>query len=88
MSIQLNLTSTWVSLECKTTAEVEGCIATICRVEVPPYFHVGCFRYKDVPEVIFPLDCFQQTVGDELQLVFFAAEELQTEKLEVEIISW
>lgn len=88
MAIQLNLASTWIPITTTTTAEVEGCIATICRVEVPPYFHVGCFRYKDVPEVIFPLNCFQQTVGDELQLVFFAAEELEIKKLEVEIISW
>ena len=89
MTIQLNYAGTWIPLNSITTAEVEGCVATICRIIVPPRSHqLGSFRWKNVPDVSFHLNPFVQQIGNELELVFFGTEELEINNLELEIISW
>jgi hypothetical protein len=84
---QLNgLTSQWLILNTSTTAEVDGCIATIFRIETPDCFATGRFRDKDVPEISFYLNPLIRQVGTELEVVFFAQDPITPDQLEIEII--
>lgn len=66
-----NLAATWTRFSEPAIACVENCLATICRIPAPEYYHVGGYRLIDQTDYVFYLDPLIRRAGDDLEFIFF-----------------